>query len=192
MITLYKNVDESSWSKYVLCVLFSKNINEQINDWEVNLDKIVLDEQIKTGSFRGSFPVDDNRRLRMQDSRDKGIIQPYYGAISAHACTYTLQIIPPKCVISVEHEVMNEKIFFENTVSILQTDSSVTILNKNNRFIVEEKEYRTLQKWENWNEKDEFTSRYIYGFSPTSIGLAITVTDTHTKEEIDISDYCGW
>lgn len=192
MITLYKNIDESFWSKYVLCVVFSKYINEQINDWEVNLDKIVLDEQIKTGSFRGNFPVDDNRRLRMQDSRDKGIIQPYYGAISAHACTYTLQIMPPKCVIGVEHEVMNEKIFFEDQVSILQTDSSVMIRNKNNRFIVEEKEYRTLQKWENWNEKDEFTSRYIYGFSPTSIGLAITVTDTHTKEEIDISDYCGW
>ena len=192
MITLYKNNDESSWSKYVLCVVFSKNINEQINDWEVNLDKIVLDEQIKTGSFRGSFPVDDNRRLRMQDSRNKGIIQPYYGAISAHACTYTLQIISPKCVISVEHEVINEKICFEDQVSILQTDSSVTILNKNKRFIVEEKEYRTLQKWENWNEKDEFTSRYIYMFFPTSIGLVIKVTDTYTKDQIDISDYENW
>ena len=192
MTSIFKNSDESSWSKYVLCVVFSKNINKQINDWELNLDKIVFDEQIKTGSFHGQFPVDDNRRIRMQGSRDKGFIHPYYGAINGRACAYTLQIIPPKCVIGVEHEVINEKIFFEDTVSILQTDASVMIRNKNNRFIVEEKEYRTLQKWENWNEKDEFTSRYIYKFFPTSIGLVIKVTDTHTKDQIDISDYDNW
>ena len=191
-MTICKYSDESSWSKYVLCVVFSKNINKQINDWELNLDKIVFDEQIKTGSFHGQFPVDDNRRIRMQGSRDKGFIHPYYGAINGRACAYTLQIIPPKCVIGVEHEVINEKIFFEDTVSILQTDASVMIRNKNNRFIVEEKEYRTLQKWENWNEKDEFTSRYIYKFFPTSIGLVIKVTDTHTKDQIDISDYEIW
>ena len=192
MITLYKNLDESSWSKYVLCVLFSKNINEQINDWEVNLDKIVFDEQIKTGSFHGQFPVDDNRRIRMQESLAEGIIRPYYGAISARACAYTLQIMPPKCVIGVEHEVINEKTFFEDTVSILQTDASVMNDAFGNGFVIEEQEYRTLQKWGNWNEKDEFTSRYIYMFFPTSIGSVIKVTDTHTKDQIDISDYENW
>lgn len=192
MVTLYKNINESFWSKYVLCIAFSKNINEQIDDWEVNMDKIVFDEQIKTGSFHGQFPVDDNRRVRMQDSRDKGIIRPYYGAINARACAYTLQIMPPKCIIGVEHEVINENTFFEDTVSILQKHASVMIRHKNNGFIVEEKEYRTLQKWENWNEKDEFTSRYIYRFFPTSIGLVIKVTDTHTKDQIDISGYDNW
>jgi len=192
MVTLHKNINESSWSKYVLCVAFSKNINEQINDWEVNLDKIVFDEQIKTGSFHGQFPVDDNKRIRMQDLRDKGIIRPYYGAINARACAYTLQIMPPKCFIGVEHEVINEKTFFEDTVSILQTDASVMNDDFKKGFVIEEQEYRTLQKWENWNEKDEFTSRYIYMFFPTSIGLVIKVTDTHTKDQIDISDYENW
>jgi hypothetical protein len=192
MVTLYKNINESSWSKYVLCVVFSKNINEQINDWEVNLDKIIFDEQIKTGSFHGQFPVDDNRRTRMQESLEKGIIRPYYGAINARACAYTLQIMPPKCVIGVEHEVINEKTFFEDTVSILQKDASVMNDDFRKGFVIEEQEYRTLQKWKNWNEKDEFTSRYIYRFFPTSIGLVIKVTDTHTKDQIDISDYDNW
>lgn len=192
MVTLYKNINESSWSKYVLCVVFSKNINEQINDWEVNLDKIVFDEQIKTGSFHGQFPVDDNRRVRMRDSRDKGIIRPYYGAINACACAYTLQIMQPQCIIGVEHEVTNEKTFFEDTVSILQKDASVMNDDFKKGFVIEEQEYRTLQKWENWNEKDEFTSRYIYRFFPTSIGLVIKVTDTHTKDQIDISAYEKW
>ena len=172
--------------------MFSKNIDEQINDWEVNLDKIVFDEQIKTGSFHGQFPVDDNRRIRMQESLGEGIIRPYYGAINARACAYTLQIMPPKCVIGVEHEVLNEKTFFEDTVSILQTDASVINDDFANGFVIEEQEYRTLQKWGNWNEKDEFTSRYTYMFFPTSIGLVIKVTDTHTKDQIDISDYENW
>ena len=126
--------------------MFSKNIDEQINDWEVNLDKIVFDEQIKTGSFHGQFPVDDNRRIRMQESLGKGIIRPYYGAINANACAYTLQIIPPKCVIGVEHEGINEKMFFEDTVSILQTDASVMNDDFKKGFVIEEQEYRTLQK----------------------------------------------
>ena len=58
--------------------------------------------------------------------------------------------------------------------------------------MVTKMEYRTLQEWRNWNAKDEFSSRYIYKFSPSSIGLAITVTDTNTKEQVDISDYGDW
>ena len=58
--------------------------------------------------------------------------------------------------------------------------------------MVRKQEYRNLQKWKYWNEKEEFTSRYIYKFFSTSIGLVITVTDTHTKDKIDISDYENW
>lgn len=192
MITFYKNINESSWSKYVLCISFPENIHQQIHEWQTNLDKIVFDEQIKTGSFHGQFPVDDNRRIRMQESLGKGIILPYYGAISARACSYTLQIMPPKCVIGVEHEVINEKTFFEDTVSIHQTDAAVINDDFGNGFVIEEQEYRNLQKWGNWNERDEFTSRYIYMFFPTSIGSVIKVTDTQTRDQIDISDYENW
>jgi hypothetical protein len=192
MTTIYKNNDESSWTKYVLCVEFSKNINKQINDWQATLNKMVFDEQINTGSFHGRFPINDNRRSRMQGLLEKGIIQPYYGATSVNACNYTLQVNPPKCVIGVEHEVVNEKISFEDTVEILQADESVIADNHKKGFVIEENKYRTLQKWKNWNAKDEFTSRYIYKFSPGSIGLAISVTDTQTKEQTDISDYDSW
>jgi hypothetical protein len=192
MITFYKNINESSWSKYVLCISYPENIHQQIHEWQANLDKIVFDEQIKTGSFHGQFPIDNNRRARMQELLEKGIIRPYYGAINARAFAYTLHIISPKCVIGVEHEVLNEKAFFEDTVSILQKDASVMNDDFRKEFVIEEQEYRTLQKWENWDERDEFTSRYIYMFFPTSIGLVIKVTDTHTKDQIDISDYENW
>lgn len=158
----------------------------------MSLDGFFWTESVKTGSFHGQFTVDDNRRIRMQESLGKGIIRPYYGAINARACAYTLQIMPPKCVIGVEHEVINEKTFFEDTVSILQTDASLMNDDFENGFDIEEQEYRTLQKWGNWNEKDEFKSRYTYMFFPTSIGLVIKVTDTHTKDQIDISDYEIW
>jgi hypothetical protein len=153
---------------------------------------MVFDEQIKTGSFYGRFPIDDNRRIRMQELLEKGIIQPYYGATSANACIYTLQVTPPTCIVGVEHEVVEEKVSYEDTVAILQTDESVMVHNFKKGFIIEEKEYRHLQKWKNWNANNEFTSRYIYKLSPSSIGFGIIVTDTYTKEQIDISNYDSW
>ncbi|MEI7638725.1 MAG: hypothetical protein WCJ37_15550 [Syntrophus sp. (in: bacteria)] len=192
MITIYKNNDESSWSEYVLCVAFSKNIYEQIYNWQAPLDRIVFDEQMTTGSFHGSFPINDNQRLRMQELQEKGNIRPYYGATNSSALTYTLQVTPPTCIIGVEHEVVNERVSFEDTVDLIQEDESRIAGIHKQGFMVEEKEYRTLQKWKNWNAKEEFTSRYIYKFLPSSIGLGITITDAHTKEQIDISDYCSW
>lgn len=192
MTTIYKINDKSSDSQNVLCFSFSEKIHKQINDWQVVLDKMVFDEQMKTGSFHGRFPIDDTRQLRMQKMHEKGIIRPYYGATSAHACTYSLQVTLPTCIVGVEHEVANERLSFEDTVKIIQTDASVINRNQKKGFMVTEKEYRTLRKWKNWNTKEEFTSRYIYKFSPSSIGLAITVTDTQTKEQLDISDYRDW
>lgn len=33
---------------------------------------------------------------------------------------------------------------------------------------------------------------YTFSFTPTSIGVVVTVTDSHTRETIDISDYELW
>lgn len=192
MTTIYKNNNESSWTKYVLRVEFSEDINRQIDEWQAALDKMVFDEQIKTGSFHGHFPIDDNRRSRMKGLLEKGISRPYYGAISAYACSYSLQVTPPTCVVGATHQVVMEKVSYEDKVTILQTDASIMTHPYKKGFVIHEKEYRTLQKWGNWNAKDEFTSRYIYNFSSTSIGLSITLIDTHTKEQIDISDYDNW
>ena len=192
MTTIYKINDKSSESENVLCFSFSEKINKQIDDWQVALDKMVFDEQMKTGSFHGRFPIGDTQQIRLQKMHEKGIIRPYYGATSVNACTYSLQVILPTCIVGVEHEVANERASFEDTVEILQVDASVIVRNQKKGFIVTEKEYLALQEWKNWNAKDEFTSRYIYKFSPSSIGLAITVIDTQTKEQVDISDYGDW
>ncbi|MDM7986624.1 MAG: hypothetical protein QUS13_04770 [Smithella sp.] len=192
MTTIYKNKNESSWSKYVLCISFSENINKQINDWQTTLNKMVFDEQIKTGSFHGRFPIDDNRRSRMQGLLEKGIIQPYYGATSANASIYTLQVSPPTCIIGVEHKVVEQKVSYEDAVIIHKIDASTMDDDFKKGFVIKEQEYRTLQEWKNWNAQDEFTSRYVYKFSPSSIGLAITIIDTFTNDQIDISDYDNW
>ena len=136
MTTIYKNSNESSWSKYVLCISFPENIHQQIHEWQSNLDKIVFDEQIKTGSYHGRFPVRDNIRSHMKGLKEKGIVRPYYGATSAHACTYSLQITPSTCIIGVEHEAAGEKVTFEDSAEIIQIDASKNTRNSNSRFMV--------------------------------------------------------
>lgn len=192
MTTIYKNNNESSWSKYVLCISFPDNIHAQINEWEKNLDKMVFDEQIKTGSYHGLVPVRDNISAHMRGLKEKGIVRPYYGATGAQACSYFLQVTPPTCFICVEHKTAGEKVSFEDSAEIIQIDAAENTHHIKKSFMVRNQEYRNLQKWKNWNEKEEFTSHYIYKFFSTSIGLVITVTDTHTKDEIDISDYDNW
>jgi hypothetical protein len=193
MITIYKTNYEFYGSTYVLCFSFSEDVNKRINTWESDLDKMVLDEQITTGSFRGRFPIDDDQRSLLENMRKEGIIQPYYGAINPSACNYALQINPPICTIGIEHTTVEEKISFdENTTIILQAKASEVALNHKHGFMIKKKEYQSLQKWDLWNEDDEFTSRYIYTFSPTSVGVGIKVTETLTKDQIDISDYSDW
>lgn len=192
MITIYKTNYESDGSTYVLCFSLPENIKKQMDDWEAALDKMVFDEQIMTGSFRGKFSIDDAHRSLLEKRREKGIIRPYYGAINAGACTYTLQVTLPSCTIGIEHTVVEEKASFEDTVTILQAEASEVTRNHKPDFMIKEQEYQSLQKWDLWNADDEFTSRYIYRFSPTSIGLGIKVMETLTKEQIDITDYSDW
>jgi hypothetical protein len=192
MATIYKNSNESLWYKYVLSISFSENINIQIKDWQATLNKMVFDEQIKTGSFHGRFPIDDNRRARMQGLLEKGVIQPYYGATSGNACVYTLQVSPPTCIVGAEHQVAEEKVTYEDSVIINEIDASTMDDDFKKGFVIEDQGYRTLQEWKNWNAQDEFTSRYIYKFLPSSMGLVITIIDTFTNDQIDISDYDNW
>ncbi|MCL4299426.1 MAG: hypothetical protein KJ077_27065 [Anaerolineae bacterium] len=192
MITIYRTNYDFYGSTYVLCFSLSENIEKQIENWQAALDKIVFDEQMRLGSFRGRFPIDDTLRSLMERLQEKGIIQPYYGTTDARACIYTLQVTSPTCIIGVEHVVVGETASFEATVTVLQAEASEVAQNHKRGFMIKEKEYQSLQKWEFWNKDDEFTSRYIYTFSPSTVGLGIRVTDTQTKEQIDISDYSDW
>jgi len=192
MITVYKNNNESTRANAVLRISFSEDLNNKICNWQLIQDKTVFDEQVRTGNFKGRFPIDEKRRVKMEKLKEEGIIKPYYGATSTNALTYSLQIIPPACIVSIEHELTEEIISFKDAVDILQHDKSITDAILNKEFVINDNECNVLQKWENWNAKDEFTSRYIYKFSQGSIGVAITVIDTYTKEQIDISDYINW
>lgn len=192
MTTIYKINQESSSSKNILCIMLSEDMKKLIHDWQIKMDQIVFDEQIKTGSFHGCCPVSDTKRSKMKQLQEKGIIKPYYGATSVNACTYSIQIIPPKCIVWVENEVVRNKISFEDTVGIMTLNASEIEAKQGNEFSITNKEYLTLHNWKNWDSKDELTARYIYKFSPGSIGLAITVIDTYSNEKIDISDYSNW
>lgn len=192
MTTIYKMKKESSPAKNILYIMLSENTKKLIHDWQIKMDEIVFDEQIKTGSFHGCCPVNDTKRSKMKLLQEKGIIKPYYGATSVNACTYAIQIIPPKCIVCVENEVVQDKVSFEDTVEIKLLDASEIEAKKGNEFLITGKEYLTLNNWKYWDPKDELTSRYIYKFSPGSIGVAIAVIDTFSKEKIDISDYSGW
>jgi len=192
MTTIYKIEKESSPSKNILCIMLSEDMKKLIHDWQIKMDQLVFDEQIKTGSFHGCCPVSDTKSSKMKQLQEKGIIKPYYGATSVNACTYAIQIIPPKCIVCVENEVVQDKVSFEDTVEIVTLNSSEIKAKQGNEFSITNKEYLTLNNWNNWDPKDELTSRYIYKFSPGSIGVAIAVIDTSSKEKIDISDYSGW
>lgn len=192
MITIYKTRYEFYGFTYVLCISFSESIQTRINDWNVALDRIVFDEQMATGSFRGRWPIDDSQRSQMKMLQEEGIIQPYYGATNARACIYALQVTPPTCTLEVEHTVVKESERFEDAVTILQAVASEVERNHEKRFMIKENEYQSLQKWAFWNSGDEFTSWYIYTFSPSTIGLVTKVTDTRTNEIINITDYDNW
>lgn len=164
MIAIYK-INHESAAKNVLCISLSDNTKKQISDWQAAMDKLVFDEQIKTGSFRGFPAVSDAWRLRIMETLKKlqksGNTTPYYGA-SGGACSYLLQIIPPDCIVTVENVVVGERASFKEVVEILEVDESVIAEKQRTAFMaIPSKEYRTLQKWKNWSEKDEFTSRYI-------------------------------
>jgi len=128
----------------------------------------------------------------MMKLQEKRVIQPYYGASSSRACTYTLQVTPPICIIGIEHTVVEETASFEDKVTVLQAEASEVARNHKQGFMIKEEEYQSLQKWQFWNEADEFTPRYIYTFSPNTVELGITVTDTRAKAQIDISDCSDW
>jgi hypothetical protein len=192
MIIIYRTNYEFCGSTYVLCFSLSESICRQMDEWEAVLDRMVFEEQIMRGSFRGGYSIDDSQRILMEQMREKGIIQPYYGAINASACTHTLQVLPPTCVVSSEHTVVEETKIFEDAVTILEADGSVVAQNHKRGFMIERQEYRSLQQWKFWNAEDEFTGRYIFGFAPTAIGTAIKVTDTRSRQEIDITDWSDW
>ncbi|MBD2092362.1 hypothetical protein H6F67_21160 [Microcoleus sp. FACHB-1515] len=188
MITVYKTSYELHGKTYVRCFSFSAEVSDQIDRWQAVWDKIVFDEQVKTGSFRGRFQLDDFMLQLLRAKKEQGIIRPYYGASGGNPCLYKLQIKPSTCLIRVTHSV-EENTEVEAAVTILQAAASVVAQNHQRGLMIGEQEYCKLQQWRFWRPRDEFTGRYVYQFAPASIGLEIQVTDTRSQETIDITDW---
>ena len=194
MVDVYETNYEFYGSKYVLCILIPDHIDKEIDNWQSKLDKLVLDTQLATGSFHGKFPIDDDIRSMLEELLKNGIVQPYFGATSAKACVYKIQFTPPKCIISALHEAIGENVSFEDFVTITQAEASEVAVAHKGKFMLmfNEKVFQNLRAWEHWREEDKFTSRYIYTFLPSTVGLGIVVMDTKSNEQIDISDYSDW
>ena len=191
-LNIYKFNYKFYGTTYSLCFSLSKENTKQIDDWNLSLDKIVLDEQLRTGNFLGKFQIDDDLKSLLEKMKEQGIIQPYYGMINPRSYIYTLQILQKTCKVEVTHTVMEQKISIEEPLSIHRFKLFGNPVNGSHRLMVKKQEYKKLTKWKFWNPKEEFTARYIYKFLPTSVGLGIKVLDVNSNEEIDITDYKDW
>jgi len=191
-LTIYKFNYNFYGTTYSLCFSLSEETTKQIDDWNLSLDKIVLDEQLKTGSFQGKFSIDDDEKLLLGKMKDDGIIQPYYGMINARVCVFTLQVSPTNCKVKITHTVMEQHLSIEVPVSIYHWKLLRTLSKPKRGFMIKKQEYQTLSKWKFWNPRDAFTYRYKYTFSPTTIGVGKTILDVNTNEKIDITDYNDW
>lgn len=193
------------------------DIFQQIKDWEYSVDKIVFEEQLATGSFKGIFKVSPGILERMLMAKAQGKIMPYYGAGgSSGACIYYFQINDDQCNLQVCHSVVGEVLSFDLAIQKLDpqvpmnrsTEIQFSFLpyvtdeqleqpwtgERNQTLICKilDQEYENLKQWENWVDEEALTSRYIYEFGQVSMGFSIKVKDTKTGNNLDITDYDSW
>lgn len=191
-ITIYQTHYEFYGTTYVLRFSFSGHPFQKMDDWISKRDKIVFDEQVETGSFRGKFEVDDETHELLKLLKRDGKISPYYGA-SGGGRYYFLQVALPKAHISIEHTGVEETATFETEAKVIRATAETVKRHHKRGFMIAETSYETLSQWKHWDVRDEFTARYRYKFGPTTIGTSVIVEDMQTEgEQIDISDYSNW
>jgi hypothetical protein len=63
-------------------------------------------------------------------------------------------------------------------------------------FNLTEEQYSKLKEWKSKHDSNApdgaIGGRYTYSFTPTRLGMVVVVTDSITKEEIDLSNYDEW
>lgn len=179
-----------------ICFVVSGATCQRILDWEHALDKIVFDEQLTTGSFRGRYPVDDELQTVMLIAKAEGRIMPYYGAGGSRGSyVYTLQWTGARCIIKIENEIVEESIELAADAEV-GADSAMLVSEEPQLiFKINGKELENLRRWRCWYEDQASTSRYIYRFGQASIGrlgYTIKVEDTKTGNAIDVTAYEEW
>ena len=168
---------------------FFGNILTEITKWRKDMDKLVFDEQIATGSYHGKYFVSGQWLELMKHNAGKGAIMPYYGCDAGSGFCYQLRPAQQKCM------VMNS--LAKDKLSISERLINKTNNTKNGNswvFRIEDEEYLKLNRWDNWDEKDALSGRYNYKFCAVSLGKGFhfEVSDSHTNTNIDITDYDCW
>lgn len=198
----------------------SGDLLKQVYEWEYSQDKLVFEEQLKTGSFRDRFRVPEPVLQLMRQVESEGKIMPYYGAGgSSGACVYKFRVKGAQCHFQAWHSFIKEKLDLE--VDLLEADLGKPMIRQTEMqfsflpYVTNEEldrpwtgernptlvckidgtEYETLTQWENWRNDLALTSRYIYEFAQVSMGatgLTVKVEDTETGERLDATDYDSW
>ncbi len=198
----------------------SGDLLPQIYTWERSMDRMVFEEQIATGSFRGKWSVDPVTRSLMKKAAQAGKVMPYYGAGgSSGACYYQFQVDRSQCHFQVQHTVTGEvfsvavDISKPNTLLHLErqpemqfsplpyiTDEELShpwTGARNQQLVckIAGQEYANLKAWPNWSDDLALTRQYCYQFGQVSIGatgFCVKVRDLETGTAIDVTDYDSW
>lgn len=164
---------------------------QSIFEWQSALDELVFNEQLATGSFHGRYRVTGDLLRAMQLAKSKGRVMPYYGAGGSQgSCVYRLQRQEAGYTVHVENTTVHQKSdFYDELSQEAMTDPLPTPAFT---FKIDGKELRNLRAWEQWDEAQASSARYIYEFGEVSLGrlgYTVKVTDMHTHEQIDATDY---
>lgn len=183
---------------------------QQISRWEYSVDKKAFEEQLATGYTQAGLKIPDTFFEAMQRIQQRGEIQPYFGVGGGRGCfNHQFQVLfSGGCVVKVKHPEMKDTIEItlpqDKTKPLLKFLCFVYPSNPNHLdscdkphdnellYKISGKEFQNLRAWGSWVEAQALTSRYVYTFGPTSLGVYVTVKDTETNDEINITDYSGW
>jgi len=164
---------------------------QQIFEWQSALDELVFNEQLATGSFHGRYRVTGDLLRAMQLAKSKGRIMPYYGTSGSRgSCVYRLQRQEAGYLVQVENTTVHKKSDFYDELSLAAlTDPLPTPAFM---FKIDGKELRNLRAWEQWDEAQVSSARYLYEFGEVSLGrlgYTVKVIDMQTNEHLDATDY---
>lgn len=116
---------------------------------------------------------------------------PYYGAGGSRgSCVYRLQRQATGYTVQVENTTVHQKSDFYDELSLEPLTDPVP--TPAFMFKIDGKELRNLRAWEQWDETQASSARYIYEFGEVSLGrlgYTVKVIDMQTNEQIDTTDY---
>lgn len=172
--------------------IVSGAVCQHILDWERSVNEKAFEEQLNTGLFRGQ-PLDEDHLQIMRLARERGYIMPYYGAGGSRgACSYSFRMTDAGYTIEVKNAETGDCVELKGTHEPADGPGPD---EPSMEFKIDGQEYRNLQGWAYWSDKEALTTRYVYQFGRVSLGrlgYTVKVEDTTTGKMIDATDYEDW